>query len=167
MNLVELEPGFIADADTGEITDYELGGDPLYMAAQRFFDAKQQAKEWGARAGMWQAILLKGQDARKAIYGDVAISTQYQTYPSFDKDGWREFAANEELPAQAWKSLALAATGFDKALIEDEDLAEMVAGFVAHKEKAPFALATVVMKRAPKTKSVPAADFDSYEGESA
>jgi len=151
---VELEEGFVIDAETGEVIDCPTGEDPLFMAAQRFYDAKQQAKEWGARAGLYQQVLLRGQESKRAQYGPVVISTRRDFYTSFDAEGFRQWAENEELPAQAWRAFALAAKGFDRGLIPDEDLRGLIEDYFEQKEKAPFAMASPVTQRAPAIRHV-------------
>ncbi len=150
MNLIDLD-GLIVDSETGEVIEAPAGADVIAMAAHRFREAKEQAKEWTARAGLFQQVLLRGQETRRAVYGDTVITTRYDNYTAFNADAWREFAEDAELLLAEWRALAMSSRGFDLKQLEDAvgELLPAIARFYETKPKSPFVMASIVTKHAP------------------
>lgn len=135
--------------DTGEIEEIPDGIDPLFWAANQCMEAADQEKAWKARGGMLKAALIRGQEEKKAVYGDVAVSIRQTWRDDFEVAGFRDYVADAQLDGGALLALVLAAKGFDRDLLHEPGLADMVARFTGKKPTATFAVCERVRKLRP------------------
>ena len=134
--------------DTGEVEEIPEGMDRLYWAAQRLMECQEQVRAWEARAGMLKAALLDGQEDRKAVYGEVAVSVRSALRQEFDAEGFREWLMDCQPTVRELAGLAFAAKAFAPG---PETPARMTEGIARHthgKPTRPFIVIERVRKLA-------------------
>lgn len=155
--MTEEESRTYVDPETGVIEEIPEGLDLLYWAAQNALEAGDQADEWGARAGMFKGILVRGQEERHAAYGEAAVLITSSMRAKFDRE---RFAAwlddvSADLTGEDLIALLKAATGFDPeaATLAGDEQEAFRAAIRRCSPKSPsktFAKVTRVRKLAPK-----------------
>lgn len=141
------------DESTGEVLDIPEGVDRLWWTANELIAASDQEKAWKGRKGMLSAILIRDQEEKRAVYGDVSVSVRQSLRDEFAADAFRDYVADAQLDGGALLELVLAAKGFDAGKLNDPALAEMVRRFTTKKPTATFVVCERVRKLAPAVAS--------------
>ena len=137
--------------DTGEVEDIPEGMDRLFWAAHQLMDAQDQIKAWERRAVLLKHELLNGQEERKAVYGEVAVSVRQNIRRELDTDAFREWLADAMPNEVELAALAFAAKSFDAHTeLMIGRLGEAIARNTREKPTQPFIVIERVRRVAPR-----------------
>jgi hypothetical protein len=164
MGVIELD-GLLIDDETGELLEAELGPETLALVAARRHDAYSQEKAWERARVVYDQVLLRGQEAKQAVYKDVVVRVASGSYMKTDVPAMASLLAGraeEQLEngteGEAPIVLELlhvvgAATGFRRAELP-ETVVELYDRVTTKLFKRPW-IETVPVKRAAPVAELP------------
>jgi hypothetical protein len=108
----------IVDAD-GVISEVGEGADSLAMLVLRRHDAREQERAWEMKRKQYDALILRGQVEKVAVYSDVRATVKARRLTSTDVPAFLAAVAGMELTRDELYALLSAAKAFDAAMLPE------------------------------------------------